>query len=126
MGLANPVKLAVSTGDLVKTSTRLVSESGVASRGLTKELAADRRVSSVPLTDDERCLHLAAAVRVAANAGFTVVVVVDDGHYADPSLVSFLRQLTQIEIGSVLVVVSAWPSLVRQRSDGMPGRSALS
>ena len=99
VGLADPVKLAVSTATLVKTSTGWL-QSWLRKAKATKELAADRHVSPVTPTDDERCRRLADAVRVAANAGLTAVIVVDDGHYADPSLVSFLRQLTQIEKGS--------------------------
>ena len=58
---------------------------------------------------------------MAANAGLTIVVVVDDAHYSDPALVSFLRQLMQMEAGSLLIAVSVWPSAMRQRSEGNPG-----
>lgn len=120
VGLMSPIHLAVSALNVAQTSASWLQRWRRTSAQQT-ELAADRRMDAALLGDDERAARLANVVRTAANAGLTVVVVVDDAHCADPSLIGFLRQLAQIDSGSILVVAAAWPSEIRRRTDAATG-----
>ena len=120
VGLANPIQLAVSALDAAKTSASWLQRWRRKSAA-QDELSADRHIDIGKLGDDERAVRLAGAVRTASNAGLTVVVVVDDAHCADPTMISFLRQLAQIESGSVLIVAAGWPSEIRRRIDSTTG-----
>ena len=50
-----------------------------------------------------------------------MIVVIDDAHSADPTMIGFLRQLRQIESGSLLVVLAVWPSRLKAQLDGTTG-----
>jgi hypothetical protein len=120
VGLANPIQLALKSMDVAKTSASYFQRVRRKIKA-PQALSGDRTVDIDSMTDDARINALVNAVRNASNAGLPVVIVVDDAHNADPSLISFLRQLSQMESGAVLVVVAAWPSRLRHRMDGTAG-----
>ena len=123
VGLASPIQLAATAVDVAKTSAGWIQRWRSRSKS-RRALASDRQVDMGDAEGDERASRLAAAVRAAATSGLPAVIVIDDAQYADASLISFLRQLSQIDEGAVLVVKLAWRSAVKERHDGTSGTVA--
>ncbi len=73
VGLANPIQLTVNTLEAAKTSASWFQRMRRKSKE-PKELAVDRRVDVAALSDDERVVKLADAVRRASNNGLTMTL----------------------------------------------------
>jgi len=87
--------------ELVGRHTRRASEQLLTTAGVGAQVAAD----------------CASQILRIAIPGLPVIVVVEDLHRSDPTLVELLGRLVTAEAGAVMVVTTTWPGMLDGRSD---------
>lgn len=71
-------------------------------------ISMDRRVEAYGESYVEAG-RITEGLRAVARARTPVVLVVDDAQWADPGLVSMLRQIVALDDAPILVITTAWP-----------------
>ncbi|MBA3328786.1 MAG: AAA family ATPase, partial [Solirubrobacterales bacterium] len=117
LGIAVPVVGTASAGvDAATALWQTIRASVTANR---QRIAADIDPDAAERLDlVDRSLAVAAAARAA---DVPLVLIVDDAHRADRSLVNLIRRLVEADEGSVLIVSTAWPDELARGGEGSFG-----